>query len=86
MDTMNIALPEAMKQFVQDQVERSGYSSVSEYIRDLIRTDQKEKAREALETEILRGLDSGASTPVNSEDWAEIRSEVAKRCRNRKQR
>ncbi len=86
MDTMNIALPEAMKQFVQTQVERGGYSSVSEYIRDLIRTDQKEKAREALEVEILKGLDSGASTPMSSEDWAEIRSEVAKRCGNRRQK
>ena len=42
MDTMNIALPAAMKQFVQEQVRRGGYSSVSEYIRDLIRRDQKE--------------------------------------------
>lgn len=86
METMNIALPQAMKQFVQSQVERGGYSSVSEYIRDLIRTDQKEKAREALEAEILRGIDSGTSTPMTSEDWAEIRSEVANRCRNRRQK
>ena len=86
METMNIALPETMKQFVQEQVERGGYSSVSEYIRDLIRTDQEEKARSALETEILRGLESGSATPMSSEDWAEIRAEVVKRGRNRKQK
>ena len=84
METMNIALPEAMKQFVHEQVERGGYSSVSEYIRDLIRTDQKDKVRNALETEILRGLESGATTPMSSEDWAEIRAEVVKRGKRRK--
>ena len=86
METMNIALPQAMKEFVQDQAEQGGYSSVSEYVRDLIRTDQSEKVRQALETEILKGIDSGASTPMSADDWAEIRAEVAKRCRNRRQK
>ena len=45
MDTMNIALPEAMKQFVQEQVAEGGYSSVSEYVRDLIRAAQKRRPR-----------------------------------------
>ncbi len=76
MDTMNIALPAALKQFVQEQVQRGGYSSVSEYIRDLIRSDQTEKARQALEAEILKGLESGNPTPMTPEDWAEIRAEV----------
>jgi antitoxin ParD1/3/4 len=76
MDTMNIALPAAMKQFVQEQVQRGGYGSVSEYIRDLIRSDQREKARQALEVEVLEGLKSGKSTPMTPEDWAEIRAEV----------
>ena len=52
MDTMNIALPEAMKQFVHEQVRRGGYRSVSEYIRDIIRAAQKETARQALESSI----------------------------------
>lgn len=86
METMNIALPQAMKQFVQDQVKQGGYSSVSEYIRDLIRSDQKGKAREALEAEILRGLDSATLSSMSSQDWSEIREEVAKRSRNRRQR
>ncbi len=86
METMNIALPETMKQFVQEQAERGGYSSVSEYIRNLIRTDQKDRARDALETEILRGLESGTATPMNREDWAEIRAKVVERCTNQKQK
>lgn len=79
METMNIALPDTMKRFVQEQVQKGGYSSVSEYIRDLIRLDQKEKARVALESEILKGLKSGDSTPMAPEDWQEIREEIRKR-------
>lgn len=39
MDTMNIAIPESLKEFIQHQVERGGYSNVSEYVRELIRAD-----------------------------------------------
>ncbi len=79
MDTMNIALPEGMKRFVREQVAAGAYGSVSEYIRELIRTDEKEKARGALESVILAGLRSGDSTPMTDEDWQAIRDEVRKR-------
>jgi antitoxin ParD1/3/4 len=78
MNTMNIAIPAQLKSFVQRQVERRGYSSVSEYVRDLIRGDQERQAIAALETEILKGLDSGPSTPMTKQDWQDIRAEVAK--------
>ena len=79
MDTMNVALPESMKEFVQQQVAAGGYSSVSEYVRELIRTDQKSKARAALEAEVLKGLSGGDSTPMTEEDWDSIREEIRRR-------
>ncbi len=85
MDTMNIALPENLKLFVQNQVEIGSYSSASEYIRELIRKDQKERAREALEIEILKGLDSGEAMPMTADDWQVIREEVKKRYAKRMQ-
>ena len=60
METMNIALPESMKQFVQERVSEGGYSSVSEYVRELIRADQKRKAEDRIDALLLEGLDSGA--------------------------
>ncbi len=84
MDTMNVALPENMKRFVQEQVAKGAYGSVSEYIRELTRADKKEKARAALENEILKGLQSGDSTPMTDRDWQEIRGEVRKRHARRK--
>ena len=84
MNTMNIAIPEQLKSFVQRQVRRRGYSSVSEYVRDLIRGDQERQAMTALEAEFLKGLDSGPSTPMTKEDWQGIREEVRRRTAKRR--
>ena len=76
---MNIAIPKQLKSFVQRQVERRGYSSVSEYVRDLIRGDQESQAIAMLEAEYLKGLESGPATPMTQQDWQEIREEVRRR-------
>jgi antitoxin ParD1/3/4 len=41
MSTMNVSLPDAMKSFVDEQVVERGYSTSSEYVRELIRKDQQ---------------------------------------------
>lgn len=60
-------------------MEKGGYSTVSEYFRELIRQDQKHKAAERLETMLLEGIDSGSSTPMTQKDWEEIRQSVRDR-------
>ena len=78
MDTMNIALPTPLKDFVLGKVESEGYSSASEYIRELIRSDQKKRAKELLEQEVLRG----AASPVREmtrQDWAALRDRLKKK-------
>jgi antitoxin ParD1/3/4 len=72
-------LPKPMKVFVQSQVAQRGYSSASEYVRDLIRADQDERALTALEAEIIKGLQSGKATPMTRGDWKAIRQKVRKR-------
>lgn len=79
MDTMNIALPESMRHFVQERVTEGGYSSVSEYVRDLIRADQKRRAEESIDVLSLEGLDSGAPIPVTPEYWAEKKRKLTER-------
>ena len=79
METMNIALPESMKQFVQERVAKDGYSSVSEYMRDLIRADQKRKADERIDQLLLEGLDSGEPIPVTREYWDEKKRRLTER-------
>ena len=52
MTTMNISLSDALKSFVDDQVGAGGYSSSSEYVRELIR---KERDRQHLRGLLLEG-------------------------------
>jgi antitoxin ParD1/3/4 len=79
METMNIALPDSMKHFVQDRVSEGGYSSVSEYVRDLIRSDQRRKAEERIDALLLEGLDSGPPIPVTPEYWEEKKRKLTER-------
>ena len=59
MTTMNISLPENLKGFVDSQVQTGGYSTSSEYIRELIREDQKKKLEQRLSLLLLEGMHSG---------------------------
>ncbi|MEH1819168.1 MAG: type II toxin-antitoxin system ParD family antitoxin [Nostoc sp.] len=56
-----------------------GYSSVSEYFRELVRQDQKRQAAERLETMLLEGLNSGNATEMTPDDWEDIRQVVRER-------
>lgn len=70
MTTLNISLPDAMRKWIEDQLEGGGYGNASEYIRELIREDQKRKAEERLEVLLLEGLNSGRVVEVTPEYWA----------------
>lgn len=86
METMNIALPNSLKEYVQRRVDQGGYSSVSEYVRDLIRLDQHKTAKEFLEAEVLKGLSSGAPTPMSSSDWKQLGVDVRRQTSKRTKR
>jgi antitoxin ParD1/3/4 len=86
MQTMNISLPDQLKEFVDDQVGSGRYSSVSEYVRDLIRDDEKRKAQKKLEAMLMEGIQSGKPTEMTRQDWADIRQEAVKQFEARKSR
>jgi antitoxin ParD1/3/4 len=83
MQTMNISLPDPLKEFVDDQISEGRYSSVSEYIRELIRDDEKRKAENRLEALLLEGLESEESLLTRA-DFDEIRKEALARLKRRK--
>lgn len=82
MQTLNISLPETLKQFVDSQVTEGGYGTVSDYLRALILADEKRKAGSQLETLLLEGLDS-AESALTATDWKAIRAEALERLRGR---
>lgn len=77
MTTVNISLPDPMKSFVDSQVTEGMYGSVSDYIRTLIREDQKRKAQEELERRLLAALDDGNFEEVTPEFFNKLRSRIA---------
>jgi antitoxin ParD1/3/4 len=79
MTTMNITLPEPMRQFIEEQINSGSYGTASEYMRTLIREDQKRKAQERLETLLLEGLDSGDPIESTPEFWQELRGRIESR-------
>lgn len=84
-ETVSIALPEAMKDFVREQVSAGGYGTASEYVRELIRADQRRKAAEHLDQLLLAGLESGPATPLTPEDWGMLRQQLAQRRDSKRQ-
>ena len=86
MQTMNISLPDQLKEFVEGQVGSGRYSSVSEYVRDLIRDDEKRKAQVRLEALLVEGIRSGEATKMTRQDWSDIRTEALKQFEARKAR
>ena len=83
MQSMNISLPDPLKRFVDGQIAGGRYSSVSEYVRELIRDDEKRKAEDQLEALLLEGM-KGDETALTRDDWKAIREEAVAKVKARK--
>jgi antitoxin ParD1/3/4 len=75
MESVNISLPEPLMRFVDAQIATGRYGSASEYVRELIREDEKRKAEERVEALLLEGLE-GEESELTSADWKVIRNEA----------
>lgn len=73
MSTMNISLPEALKSFVDEQVSQRGYSTSSEYVRELIRKDQD---RQQLRRLLIAGAASKPAPPADAKYFNSLRDRV----------
>lgn len=73
MATMNVSLPDTMKSFVEDQATERGFSTSSEFVRDLIRHEQDRTRLRAL---IVDGMASGAGTAMDDDYFAALRERV----------
>ena len=83
MTSMNVSLPEDLKEYVETQTKR-GYSTPSEYVRELIRGDQKQRAKEKLDALLLEGLNSGNSIPVDAKFWNDLKQEALAKLESRR--
>ncbi len=78
MATMNISLPDAMKQWVEEQVQTGRYGNSSDYVRDLVRKDQERADKKAeFDRMVQDGRDSGISPLSMEEIFAEAKRRAA---------
>ena len=79
MTTLNISLPKAMREFIDEQIVQGNYGTASEYIRELLRAAQKQKARERIEALLEEGLSSGEAIEITPEYWQNLRKRLTER-------
>ena len=83
MTTVNISVPDSMKTFIDEQVAKGGYSTTSEYIRQLLRQEAERVAQARLEILLLEGLDSGEAIEINDDWWQQKRIQLLERIRKK---
>jgi len=77
--SMNISLPESLKEYVKERCAEGDFSNPSEYVRALIREDKKRRGREKLEVLLTDGLNSGEPREVAEKYWKRKQSELMRR-------
>ena len=84
MASMNVSLPDPMRDYVQERINSGQYASVSDYVRDLIRREQSETEDEKrwlqeLDASIERGLEDVKASRLHDlgEVCAELDAEIA---------
>lgn len=70
---MNISLPNSLKSFVDEQVNQRGFSTSSEYMRELIRKDQD---RTTLRELLLAGASSEPVGHFDTDYFIQLRKSV----------
>jgi antitoxin ParD1/3/4 len=74
--TINISLPEPMRAFVEAEVARGAYGSVSEFFRELLRKAERERSHERLESILLEGITPGEPADLAPEELDLLRRTV----------
>jgi len=78
MTTLNISLPEKLRGFVEEKIARGGYGTISEYVRELIRNDERSE-QDRFEAFIAETYASGDPEPLTKKDIERARAEVRRR-------
>jgi len=89
MATMNISLPDSLRDYVADRVVEEDFSTPSDYVRTLIREDrrrrdffrQRRAGLEALQRVILQGIEDADTGRMHTID--DVVSNVKRRGRKR---
>ncbi len=73
--TMNISLTDDLKVFIDARIKARGYSSASEYMRDLVRRDEERATEDRFKALLEDGMQSDSAG-----DWEDLRKDFLAGC------
>ncbi len=77
MGSLNISMPDELREFVDRRTQQTHHATPTEYIRSLVREDQKRAEQETLEKLMLEGLKSGRPIAVDDvEEYIARKKEI----------
>jgi len=76
MGTLNISIPDNMREWINTQIQSGKYTSASDYLRDLVRSDQKVKNN--LDELLLEGINSGDPISPDKNYWTDKKKKLKK--------
>ena len=77
MASMNISLPDPMKDWVDTQTSSGRYDNASEYVRDLIRHDQDRASKiSTMQKLVDEAFESGAGDKSLDDIWAAAKAQA----------
>lgn len=80
MATLEVSLPDEMMAFLEEQATRKGLPSAAEFLCSVIReVQERQAARQCLESKLREALESGPAEPMTREDWDAIEREALQR-------
>ncbi|MFN7571672.1 MAG: type II toxin-antitoxin system ParD family antitoxin [Betaproteobacteria bacterium] len=71
---LQVELPDSLRRFVDERVQRGDYTDAGEYLRDLVRRDREAQAAQCLRELIQEGLASGPARALGDADWSDLRA------------
>jgi hypothetical protein len=78
--TIQLHLPPDLEQFVAERVQSEGHAAADSFLLQLLRDAQRGCSRAELEAKLLEGIDAlerGEGRPMTSEDWRQLRADLA---------
>lgn len=77
--TMNISLPADLRKWVDKQVSTGGFTTASEYVRDMLRRERRRQMKREVESLILESMASGKMEEAGDGYWSDLRAQARKR-------
>ncbi len=78
MASMNVSIPDPMRDWVQQRIDSGHYATASDYVRDLIRRDQMQAdEHKALVDALIKGEQSGISKRRIPEILAAVKQKLS---------